>query len=183
MKRESYISSSQHMPQTEKMFHYTCEECGKGTVIPMEFKGYKTRIKGYPFVVDQAIIGVCENCGARHFSARETKRWEELFNKKLEENHIIFTPDQIEQLRKSLRLSVEDFALLIGCTRQSIYNWERKSRIKPQSRMADLLMKLVDQSLKVGEVNVIQCLVDKAKELGISIDVDIEAQISKRVRK
>ena len=41
------------------------------------------KIKGYPFIVDKAIIGVCDKCGAKHYSGVETKKWEELFEKQL----------------------------------------------------------------------------------------------------
>jgi len=57
------------------MFNYICEECGRGTVKKKVFENYQTKIKGYPFVVDKAVIGVCDQCGARHFDANETKRW------------------------------------------------------------------------------------------------------------
>ena len=61
------------------MFNYICEECGKGIVKKKVFEDYKTKIKGYPFVVDKAIIGICDQCGARHFDANETKRWRKNF--------------------------------------------------------------------------------------------------------
>jgi putative zinc finger/helix-turn-helix YgiT family protein len=153
------------------MFDYICEECGKGTVRAKEFKNYKTKIKGYPFIVDKTIIGVCDKCGAKHYSGVETKRWEELFEKQLEREGIYLTPEEIEELRKALSLSIEDFAYLIGCTRQSIYNWERKDREKPQSRMADLIMKLVRHSFYYGKVDVINFLVEEAKKLGITMEI------------
>jgi len=96
------------------MFNYICEECGKGTVKEKVFENYRTKIKGYPFVADKAIIGVCDQCGAKHFDANETKRWEVLYNKDLESKHISPLPDEIETIRKSLNLSMEDFAYLIG---------------------------------------------------------------------
>lgn len=151
------------------MFNYICEECGKGTVKEKKIENYRTKIKGYPFVIDKAVIGVCDQCKAKHFDANETKRWEELYNKDLELKHISLLPDEIEAVRKSLNLSMEDFAYLIGCTRQSIYNWEKRDREKPQSRMADLLIKLVRLSFEVGKVDVISFLVEEAKKLGITI--------------
>lgn len=152
------------------MFNYICEECGKGTVKEKVFENYRTKIKGYSFVVDKAVIGVCDRCGAKHFDANETKRWEGLYNKDLELKHISLLPGEIEALRKSLCLPMEDFAYLIGCTRQSIYNWEKRDREKPQSGMADLLIKLVRLSFEVGKVDVISFLVEEAKKLGITIE-------------
>ena len=61
------------------MFNYICEECGRGTVKKKVFEDYQTKIKGYPFVIDKAVIGVCDQCGARHFDANETKRWRKNF--------------------------------------------------------------------------------------------------------
>jgi putative zinc finger/helix-turn-helix YgiT family protein len=151
------------------MFNYICEECGKGIVKEKVFDNYRTKIKGYPFVVPEAKIGICDKCGAKHFDPSETKHWEELYNKDLELKHISLSSDEIEAVRKSLGLSMEDFAYLIGCTRQSIYNWEKKDREKPQSRMADLLIKLVRLSFKGEKVDVISFLVDEAKKLGIII--------------
>ena len=152
------------------MFNYICEECGKGKVKAEVFENYRTKIKGYPFVVNKAVIGVCDQCGAKHYDANETKRWEDIYNKELESKHISLSSSEIEAIRKSLGLSMEDFAYLIGCTRQSIYNWGKSDREKPQSRMADLIIKLVRHALKVGEVDVINFLVEEAKKLGITIE-------------
>ena len=88
---------------------------------------YKTKIKGYPFVVDEAVIGVCDQCGARSFAPEETKRWDELFSRSLEARQAFLTPEEIKQLRKDLGLSMEDFARLIGSTRQSVSIWEKES--------------------------------------------------------
>lgn len=157
------------------MFNYICEECGKGTVKAKVFENYRTKIKGYPFVVDKAVIGVCDQCSAKHYDANETKRWEDLYHKDLEFKHISLSPDEIEAVRKSLGLSMEDFAYLTGCTRQSIYNWERRGRENPQSRMADLIIKLVRYSLEAGEVDVINYLIEEAQKLGITIEVSRKA--------
>ncbi|MGE5174521.1 MAG: type II TA system antitoxin MqsA family protein, partial [Betaproteobacteria bacterium] len=151
------------------MFNYICEECGKGIVREKIFENYRTKIRGYPFVVDKATIGVCDQCGAKHFAASETKRWEEQYYKDLESKQVTLLPTEIEAVRKLLELSMEDFAYLIGCTRQSIYNWEKKDREKPQSRMADVLIKLVRQSFDTGKVDVISFLVEEAKKLGITV--------------
>jgi len=68
------------------MFGYSCQECGKGMVKPRVFKNYKTKFSGYPFVVPEAKIGICDVCGAKHFSAEERKRWRKLFEESLESN-------------------------------------------------------------------------------------------------
>lgn len=153
------------------MFNYPCQECGKGAVRAKEFKNYKTKIRGYPFVVDKAVIGVCDKCKTKHFDGPETERWERLFDKKLEREGIYHSPQAIEGLRKNLGLSIEDFAYLIGATRQSIYNWERRDREKPQSRTVDLLMKLVRYSMEKEKVDVLAFLIHESQKLGIDIKV------------
>lgn len=153
------------------MFNYICEECGRGTVREKIFHDYQTKIKGYPFVVSEAKIGICDKCQAKHFNSKETKRWEELYNQLLLSKNLYLSPSDILDVRESLGLSVEGIAYLIGCTRQSIYNWEKMDRDKPQSRMADLLIKLVRDSARLGEINVIDFLVEQAKQLGIDVKV------------
>lgn len=157
--------------ETTARFGYPCPECGQGTVQATQIQNYKTKIKGYPFIVDEALVGVCDNCKARHFTPQETRRWEELFYRSLEEQRAFLTPHEITSLRNDLVLSMEDFARLIGCTRQSIYNWEKPNRTSPPSRMADLLMKLVKQSLVSEKVDVITFLLDEAKKWGVTIQV------------
>jgi len=160
------------------MFEYTCQECGKGTVKEKMIRNYKTKIKGYPFVVPEATVGICDRCKAEHFAAEETKRWNELFSQSLEKNKFFLLPKDIARVRESLGLSMENFALLIGSTRQSLYNWENHERPHPQSRMADLLIKLVDKSRSEGEVNVIDFLVKEARKLGVFIGLPMERNVT-----
>lgn len=56
---------------------FGCPECGKGSVKSKVFSNYKTTIKGESVVVPKAAIGVCDQCGAKSFSAKEYKRWEQ----------------------------------------------------------------------------------------------------------
>jgi len=150
-------------------YQYKCQECGRGTVVEKVVPEYHTKVRGYPFTVKDARIGVCSVCGAEHFAVQETDRWERMF----EEEHTkhFLSPVDLQELRKSLGLSMEQFAFLIGCTRQSLYNWERHDRSRPQSRMADLLMKLVRESQKQGSVDVISVLAREAEQLGVHIEL------------
>lgn len=77
---------------------------------------------------------------------------------------------------------MEDFARLIGCTRQSIYNWEKVDRASPPSRMADLLMKLVRQSLHSEMVDVLTFLLEEAKKWGVVIEVRRSTRLSEEAR-
>jgi putative zinc finger/helix-turn-helix YgiT family protein len=153
------------------LFEYKCPECGRGSVRTTRVQNYKTKIKGYPFVVDEAIIGICDSCGAKHFVPEETKRWEELYYRSLEQRQAFLSSMEIGDLRKRIGLSMEDFARLIGCTRQSIYNWEKVDRTFPPSRMADLLMKLVRESLSNGKIDVLAFLLEEVKKWGAILEV------------
>lgn len=152
-------------------FEIPCPECKDGMVRTTRVLNYKTKIKGYPFIVDEAFIGICDQCGAKVFAAQETDRWEQLFYRSMEERHLFLAPEEITALRKSLHLSMEDFARLIGCTRQSLAAWERADRTVPPSRMADLLMKLVQRSFDEGRIDVLAVLLEEAKAWGLHIEV------------
>lgn len=155
----------------DRMFGVPCPECGKGTIEPVRFQNYKTKVKAYPFVVPEAIVGVCDTCNARAFDPRETKRWRDLFYQRFEDEEIFYSREEIKALRESLGLSVVDFAQLIGCTRQSIYNWERQDRINQQTRTADLMMKLVAKSLASEPVDIISFLLKEAEKMGVKIEL------------
>ena len=158
---------------TEILFDYACPECEQGRVQARRILNYKTKIRGYPFVVDEALIGECDQCGARSFAPQETQRWEELFTKSLEAHHAFLCPEEIKTLRKSLGLSMEDFARLIGTTRQSLSMWEKSERPSPPARTADLLMKLVRQSLSPEPVDLLPFLVEEARKWGVIIQVSL----------
>lgn len=157
--------------ETVALFEYVCPECDIGTVHTKRVLNYKTKIKGFPFIVDEALIGVCDHCGAKQFAPEETKRWEELFHRSLEARQAVLSSGEITELRKTLGLSMEDFARLIGCTRQSVSNWEKTDRASPPLRMADLLMKLVRQSLHSRKADVLTFLLEEAKKWGVVIEV------------
>jgi len=157
--------------ETQLLFEYTCPDCDSGTVRTTKVHNFKTKIKGYPFVVDEALIGVCDHCHSEQFAPEETKRWENLFYRSLEERQAFLSPKEITEIRAALGLSMEDFARLIGCTRQSISTWEKQDRTSPPSRTADLLMKLVRRSLHVGPVDVVTFFLDEVKKWNIVIEV------------
>ena len=146
---------------------YPCPECGKGIVRPIRIQNYKTRIKGYPFVVDQAVVGICDHCDAKTFHAQEIKRWQQRFEEAQEKR--LMTPEERVELREKLGLSMEDFARLMGATRQSIHNWET-GRLRP-SRMADLMMRLVWASYASGKVDVLSILLSEAEKMGAAVQL------------
>lgn len=156
-------------PMQTVEFGYKCQECGQGTVLEKVFPEYKTKLKGYPWTVTNARIGVCDRCGAEHFDPNETLRWRTQLEEKQSESYL--QPAEIRDLRKQLGLSMEQFAILLGCTRQSLYNWERTDRSSPQSRMADLFMRLVREAQSRGRINVRSFLTGEAAKLGFQLTV------------
>jgi DNA-binding transcriptional regulator YiaG len=164
---KNFVKGRTAMPSVA--FGYKCEECGQGMVLEKLFPEYKTKVKGYPFLVENARIGVCDHCGAEHFDPKETLHWRSLFEERQSESYM--QPTAIRQLHKSLGLSMEQFAILVGCTRQSLYNWERSDRTTPQSRMADLFMRLICESHLTGKVDVLSFLKTEAEKLGFHFDI------------
>jgi len=75
---------------------------------------------------------------------------------------------------------MEDFARLIGSTRQSVSMWEKETRTKPPVRTADLLMKLVRQSLAGEPVDVLPSLLNEARKWAVIIELWQTMQNSNR---
>jgi len=153
-------------------FNYICEECGEGTVEAKTFKDYQTKIDGYSFVVPEAIIGICNKCGAEHFSAEEHQHWKELYYQELEQDGKVLSAEEIVALRRKLGLSQQQFASLLGCAWKSVYNWEKQDRNRPQSRMADLLLRLLENSLLFGNVDVLSFLHSEAEKMKVLLPID-----------
>jgi DNA-binding transcriptional regulator YiaG len=124
--------------------------------------------------VADARVGICDRCGAEHFDPNETLRWRSEFEEQQSQSYL--APPEIRELRKRLGLSMEQFAILIGCTRQSLYNWERSDRRSPQSRMADLFMRLVRESHSLGQIDVLRFLKAEAARSGLDLPVSHQAQ-------
>ena len=152
-------------------FGYQCPECGKGTVRQKEFLNYKTKIENCPFTIPRAIIGVCNMCGRKNFDPQEQQRWADLYKKALVSNGRFLNAEEISSIRKDLGLSIEKFAHLIGCTRQSIYNWENKNRKIPQSRMTNLIIRLIRENIYKGKVDVVKFLLEEAAKLNVHIKI------------
>ena len=156
-------------------FGYKCQECGRGKVWEKVFPEYNTKLKGYPLTVKDARIGVCDQCEAQHFDPNETARWRTLFEEKQAESYL--QPSEIRDLQKQLGLSMEQFAILLGSTRQSLYNWQRPDRPALQSRMADLFMRLIRESHRVGEISVLDFLTSEAAKLGFDLKVSPRSKL------
>ena len=152
-------------------FGYEGPGCGAGIVRTARVQNYRTRIRGLPFVIDEALIGVCDRCETEHYSGEETKRWRRLFEDRVTENGSYVSGAQIAGLRRKLGLNKEELARLIGCSRQSVSTWEKEDRKAPPSRTVDLILKLVGASYEEGEVDVISILLHEAESFGQPIQV------------
>jgi len=144
------------------MFGYRCADCNQGTVNPETVQEFETKFDGIPFVVHNATVGRCDYCGAKSFNAGEWGRWREEFRKSQEAQGRLLSPGAITEVRQSLGLGIADFAKLIGSSRQPIYSWECPTRKVPQSRMADLMLRLVRECHVTGAVDVIEYLASEA---------------------
>lgn len=168
------------MPQPS-LFEYSCPTCGRGTMRTTVVRNHQTRIKGYPFTVDEALIGICDVCGEHNFAPAERQRWEQLFAAQCEERHAYLTPEEIHTLRQTLRLSQEEFARLIGATRPSVAAWESPARTAPPSRTADLLMKLVARALQSRDVPVLDVLLEEARKWNVVLELRLPHLVSSGV--
>jgi putative zinc finger/helix-turn-helix YgiT family protein len=160
------------------MFDFLCEDCGKGTIRKRTIQNLATKIRGYPYVVPAAVVGVCDNCGAQVFDPVELRRWDKLFTAELEQKGDLLTSQQIRSIREDMGLSIADFAKLIGATRQSVYNWEGEDRKAPQIRLVDLLIRLIRESRASGRVDVLAFLQEQAKAAGGAVTIKLASNIS-----
>jgi DNA-binding transcriptional regulator YiaG len=151
------------------MFGYKCQECHQGTVRKTIVKDFPARFNRIPFIVPDAVVGVCDRCGAQHFNLQETLRWRRLFAESLEKEGKVLSPAEITELRQSLGLSLEDFATLIGSTRQDVSTWEQPDRSASPSRTADLMMRLVRAARDNGKIAVLDFLLNDARQAGVEI--------------
>ena len=150
-----------------------CASCDNGTPQPTRVLNHKTFINGYPFTVPQAWFGVCDVCGERETTAAELKRWKAIFQAQADR----LTPQAIEALRGRLGLGRQEFAQLIGATRQSVRAWEHPNRTVPQGRSVDLVMKMLEAALvEEGPPDVLGLLLAEAKKWGVEIEVALSAE-------
>jgi putative zinc finger/helix-turn-helix YgiT family protein len=135
-----------------------CVACGKGGIEFRKVKNFETMVRGNRFTVPEATIGFCKECDSKVFDPREIRRWQELFDAEEVSQGKFLSAAEVKEIRETLGLQISQFAILLGATRQSVYNWEREKRNTPQLRMVDLLLRLVRESIETGTVDVVQFL-------------------------
>jgi len=139
-----------------------CAKCGKGEIEFHKVKDFETMVRGVSFTVPEATIGRCKSCGEKIFDPNEIRRWQQLYETDLLMRGKLLSADEINKIREALGLQINQFARLLGTTRQSVYNWERENRKSPQLRLADLLLRLIHESMKIGAVDVVEFLREQA---------------------
>ncbi len=133
-----------------------CDHCHTGLVIKRDIFDYKTKVRGVELSVPVAHVRICDNCETVYVPARELRRWDDLL---LEQDPIKSpSPQEIRQLRISLGMSVNDFAMFLRTTRQSIYSWENVKTVISPIRPIAVLLALVQASLENGSVDAISML-------------------------
>ena len=161
------------------VFGYKCQECGRGTVRSTNFAEYSTKIQGYPLLIRNATIGICDSCGAKHFDAQETLRWKKVAD--AAQHKLVLSPLDIKELQQLVQLSMQQFAVLIGSTRQSLHAWQKQDRTIAQSRMADLMMRLLRESYHHGKIDVLEFLIEQAKLIGLEVKVRKQEESPARI--
>ncbi len=151
------------------MFSFRCQECGEGRVEATTVTDYPVTFEHVPFVVEEAVIGVCSACGEEYFDGKEYRRWRSLYDRAREEAGDVLSAPEIRGLRKKLGMTMTDFSALLGVTRQSLHYWENSDRESPQSRVIDTLLRLVRESLREPHTDVVGFLHTRATSLGIDI--------------
>ena len=124
-------------------------------------------------------VGACDSCGAKHFDAQETLRWKKVAD--AAQHKLVLSPLEIKELQQLVQLSMEQFAVLIGSTRQSLHAWQKQDRTIAQSRMADLMMRLLRESYHHGKIDVLKFLIEQAKLIGIELKVRKQEESPARI--
>src|SRR5229473_6142192 len=87
-----------------------CANCGKGIIEFQRVKDFETKVRGIPFTVPEATIGICNSCGARLFSPEEIKRWQYLFDAGQLDTGKLLSAGEIASIRQLLDLPINLFA-------------------------------------------------------------------------
>jgi len=159
------------------MFGFECQECHKGVVRAQQRADIPFKVDGIPFNVPEGTVGVCDNCGAEVLSAKECKRWRALFEQMQQQSDRLLCPEDIMGLKAQLGYTTTQLAGLIGATRQSVTQWMNASRVAPQSRMADVLLRLVRECLATDSVEVLPFLTSLARDNGIDLPAPARSRL------
>ncbi len=157
------------------MAKMSCPKCKSGKLEVTVLHDFETRLKGIPFVVEDAKVLQCAKCGEKVYAAKEIERWEQVQKNYLQSKGLLMTPEQVKHLRETIGVSVADLACLLGVTRQTVYGWESESTGGVQLSPASLLLGLVcDEELNGNSIGALMFLVNGALERGQRISAGID---------
>lgn len=148
------------------MITMKCPSCGKEEMRLQVVADYETRLGGVPVVVPDARIGTCANCGETLVCADELERWRDLQRQQLQDAGQVPSAREVSRTRESLGLSVSDFAVLMGVSRQTIHAWERQDGRGMQFGPASLLVDLLREQLSGELTGICRALVAAALSRG-----------------
>lgn len=153
----------------------SCQKCKKGVFEMTVLPKFQTKLKGIPFVVEDAKFLQCPNCGEKVYDANEMERWEQVLKDHLQSKGLLITSEQVKELRDVAGLSVADLACLLGVTRQTVYGWESKSTGGVQFGPASLLLGLLYDKVVIGSnVGILNSLANAVKERGQRIKAKVD---------
>lgn len=125
------------------MFNYKCEECLEGVVRDVEKKNYKVTVDDVEFYVPNAVIGVCDHCGAVNYAGEEMHRWHDLFKAWQVKSGNYISPSQIKQIREHLSLNQSQFADFLGISRQALSAWENEKWAQVQPMNVEIILRIL----------------------------------------
>jgi len=153
---------------------FSTSNYGWGKFQKVIVENYNARLKGITFPVKNAEIGKCDSCEAELYSSKEIRKWEQALDEYLISRGLLLSSSQIKEIRKSLKLSIIDFARFLGVTRQAVYSWE-SNKTKPLSIGPTSLLLSLLQKEKNGNIRgVTDFLIDSAKGRGIDIQRPVQ---------
>ncbi len=148
------------------MANITCPNCSKAKMESIVVPDLEKKFEGVTIRVKDARISRCPNCKKESYSARELQRWKEIKRSLIESAGQIPSPEDVKRIRTALGLSVSDFAILLGVTRQTVHAWEKPGTPPMSFGPSALLILLLDAEAKRGVSDVFSQLVAYAHGRG-----------------
>lgn len=153
-------------------FGHACPQCSNGTVKETEVKDYEARINNRTIIIPKAIVGICDNCHAISFDSQERRKWEGMFYQRLETR--LLSAQQIALIRKKLGLNAFDFAILVGTDSYTLSRWEDPQRSSSQPLIADILLRLIIQSINKGQIDLLLSLQNRTKAINVPVLINLK---------
>ena len=145
------------------MAEFRCPQCAQGTMRTDTVLRHSTRLNGVPICVENASIERCDVCGETSVTATELKRWEAIRDDQLRSAGQTPSQREVRMIRESLRMSVSDFASLLGVTRQTVAGWEHPDTGGIKLGPAALLVQILGAE-KAGRISTVRDYLLKAAQ-------------------